>query len=311
MAFRILSLDGGGVRGVFTTELLSRLERQAPFLSAVDLFAGTSTGGILALGLASGLAPDELTRLYLDYDPRIFPESHLDGLAFLAKLVTAPYDNRILRRALTAAFEGRGFRTLGDLRRRVLIPTFDLDSSTGPASKPGVRTWKPKFFHNFPGAGSDAGEQIVDVLLRTTAAPTYFPSYQGFVDGGVIANNPSMVALAQALNPDTGGQTLGEVRLLSVGTGVRLRHIAGQDHDWGYAQWAIPLSRLIVEGPMDTARYECEQLLGERFFRLDTVLEREIDMDDAAAGPDLVEMAHRVELGPAEAWVRRWFGTAS
>ncbi len=308
MPYRILSLDGGGVRGVFTTTLLARLEAAAPFLAKVDLFAGTSTGGIIALGLAAGLVPDDLTRLYLENMARIFPESHLDGLAFLAKLVAAPYGNAVLRRALTETFEGRGLRTLGDLSRRVLVPTFDLDSSTGPASRPGPRRWKPKFFHNFPGPGSDAGEGIVDVALRTSAAPTYFPSYQGFVDGGVIANNPSMVALAQALHPGGGGQKLEEVCMLSVGTGVRLRHIAGETHDWGYAQWAIPLSQLIVEGPMDTARYECVQLLGERFCRLDAVLEREIDMDDAAAAPDLVAMAGRVPIERTVAWLRRWVG---
>lgn len=308
MAFRILSLDGGGIRGVFTTVLLARLEAMAPFLATVDLFAGTSTGGIIALGLAAGLTPDELTDLYLAVGPEIFPPSPLGPLAIVGKLVSAPYDNAALGRALADAFGRRDLRTLGDLRRRVLVPTFDLDSSEGPASKPGDRRrWKPKFFHNFPGPGSDAAEAIVDVALRTSAAPTYFPTYQGFVDGGVIANNPSMVALAQALHPATGGQRLEDVSVLSVGTGNRLRFIAGATRDWGYARWAIPLSQLIVEGPMDTARYECEQLLGDRFWRLDTVLDRDIDMDDAAAEPDLVALAQAIPLDATADWVRRRF----
>jgi patatin-like phospholipase/acyl hydrolase len=306
MTYHILSLDGGGIRGVFTTTLLSRLEAAAPFLATVDLFAGTSTGGIIALGLAAGLTPDELTDLYLGIGAEIFPESRLGQLAILGKLVTAPYDNAVLKRALTDVFSRRGLRTLGDLQRRVLVPTFDLDSGEGPASKAGRSTWKPKFFHNFPGEGSDAAEPIVDVALRTSAAPTYFPSYQGFVDGGVIANNPSMVALAQALH---GGHRAEDVCLLSVGVGDRLRFIPGQTHDWGYVQWAVPLAQLIVEGPMDTARYECEQVLGERFHRLDAVLEREIELDTAAAAPALVEMAKRIgaPLEAAVAWVRSWF----
>ncbi len=306
MTYRILSLDGGGIRGVFTTTLLSRLEAAAPFLSRVDLFAGTSTGGIIALGLAAGLRPDALTDLYLGVGAAIFPESPLGPLAILGKLVNAPYDNAARKRALEDVFAKRGVATLGQLRR-VLVPTFDLDSSEGPASKPGRPTWKPKFFHNFPGPGSDAAEGIVDVALRTSAAPTYFPSYQGFVDGGVIANNPSMVALAQALHPATGGQKLEDVCVLSLGTGDRLRFIKGPTHDWGYVQWAVPLAQLIVEGPMDTARYECEQLLGERFHRLDAVLEQETELDDAAAAPGLVEEAKRVPLEPAVEWVRRWF----
>jgi patatin-like phospholipase/acyl hydrolase len=308
VGYHILSLDGGGIRGVFTTGLLSRLEAMAPFLAKVDLFAGTSTGGIIALGLAGGLTPDELTHLYLALGPEIFPPSPLGPLAIVGKVVCAPYDSAALRRALTDAFGRRNLRRLGDLGRRVLVPTFDLDSSEGPASTRGDRRrWKPKFFHNFPGPGSDAAEEIVDVALRTSAAPTYFPTYQGFVDGGVIANNPSMVALAQALHPGTGGQKLEDVSVLSVGTGNRLRFIAGPTHDWGYAQWAIPLSQLVVEGPMDTARYECEQVLGERFWRLDAVLDRDIDMDDAAAEPDLVALATQIPLEPTADWVRRHF----
>lgn len=309
MTYRILSLDGGGIRGVYTTTLLSRLEAAAPFLGSVDLFAGTSTGGIIALGLAAGLTPEDLTDLYLRVGPEIFPDSHLGSLAILGKLLAAPYDNAALKHALTEVFGQRGLRTLGDLPRRVLVPTFDLDSSEGPAGSPGRPHWKPKFFHNFPGPESDAAEEIVDVALRTSAAPTYFPSYQGFVDGGVIANNPSMVALAQALHRDTGGQRPEDVRLLSVGTGDRLRFIPGERHDWGFVQWAMPLAQLIVEGPMDTARYECEQLLGERFHRLDAPLERAIELDDAGAAPDLVEMAKRVRepMEAAVAWVRAWF----
>ena len=309
MTYRVLSLDGGGIRGVYTTTLLSRLEAAAPFLGSVDLFAGTSTGGIIALGLAAGLTPEDLTDLYLGVGPEIFPDSRLGSLAILGKLLAAPYDNAALKHALSEVFGQRGLRTLGDLQRRVLVPTFDLDSSEGPAGDPGRPHWKPKFFHNFPGPGSDAAEGIVDVALRTSAAPTYFPSYQGFVDGGVIANNPSMVALAQALNPDTGGQKAEDVRLLSIGTGDRLRFIRGQTHDWGFVQWAMPLAQLIVEGPTDTARYECEQLLGERFHRLDAPLERAIELDDAGAAPDLVEMAQRVRepMEAAVAWVRTWF----
>ncbi len=306
MTYRILSLDGGGIRGVFTTTLLSKLESRTPFLAKVDLFAGTSTGGIIALGLAAGLTPDELTDLYLGVGPDIFPESHLGPLAILGKLVTAPYDNAALKRALEDVFSRRGYATLGQLPRKVLVPTFDLDSSEGPASRPGRPHWKPKIFHNYPHDG-DPDEGIVDVALRTSAAPTFFPSYQGFVDGGVIANNPSMVALAQALHPDTGGQQVTDVCVLSIGTGQRFRFIRGETLDWGYVQWAMPLAQLIVEGPMDTARYECEQLLLDRFHRLDPELPRETELDDAAAAPDLVAMAKAVEVGPTLDWLEKWF----
>ena len=77
------------------------------------------------------------------------------------------------------------------------------DLSARDRADPSKRHWKPKFFHNLERGGSkDGGELVVDVALRTSAAPTYFPSYQGYVDGGVVANNPTMAALAQALDTD-------------------------------------------------------------------------------------------------------------
>ena len=75
----------------------------------------------------------------------------------------------------------------------VLIPSFQLDNQAPHA---GQRQWKPKFFHNYPGPDSDGAELVVDVAMRTSAAPIYFPTYQSYIDGGVVANDPSMAALA-------------------------------------------------------------------------------------------------------------------
>ncbi len=308
MAYRVLCLDGGGIRGVFTTTILERLEAAAPgFLAKVDLFAGTSTGGIIALGLAAGLSPHDLTRLYLERGAEIFA-SRYGGLERITKVVWAEYDHANLERILGATFAGRGVVTLGDLVRRVLVPTFDLDSGDDPARSPGApRTWKPKFFHNYPGPGSDANARIVDVAMRTSAGPTYFPTYQGFVDGGVVANNPSMAALAQAVHPDMGRQRLEDVCLLSVGTGQRLRFIAGQQHDWGIIPWAGHLVDLLIEGSMDATRYQCRQLLKERFCRVDAVLDRPTDLDDVADAGALVELARALPLEESVAWVRDRF----
>ena len=308
MAYRVLALDGGGIRGVFTTTILARLEAAVPgFLGRVDLFAGTSTGGIVALGLAAGLAPGDLTRLYLERGGEIFA-SRFGVLDPAARLVWATYDNRGLERVLEETFARQGVATLGDLRRRVLIPTFDLDGSARPGRAGGAaRAWKPKFFHNFPGPGSDAGERIVDVAMRTSAGPTYFPTHQGYVDGGVIANNPSMAALAQAIHPDTGRQRLEDVCLLSIGTGQRPLRIAGADHDWGVLPWAGRLVDLLIDGSMDTARYECQQLLGERFRRVDAVLDQDVDLDDVADAGALAEVAAAVPLEAAADWVRARF----
>jgi patatin-like phospholipase/acyl hydrolase len=172
MSYRILSFDGGGVRGVYTAVLLERLSQQVPtMLTKVDLLAGTSTGGIIALGLAAGHLPAELVALYRDNASKIFDDSWLRDLADLHGLAGAEYDNNNLKQILTQIF---ATTRLEQLNKKVLVPSFQLDNQEQQAGK---RMWKPKFFHNYPGPDSDGGELAVDVALRTSAASIYFPSY--------------------------------------------------------------------------------------------------------------------------------------
>jgi uncharacterized protein len=302
--YRILSLDGGGIRGVYSARLLARLEQAVPgFLKKVRLFAGTSTGGIVALGLAAGLAPGSLVKLYTDHGSDIFDDSWWDDVLDIGGLSGADYDNKKLQKVLTGVFGRKRLSDLGS--KRVLIPAFDLDNSDDrnkEASDP--RSWKAKFFHNYPGEGTDADEFIVDVALRTSAAPTYFPSYQGYIDGGVIANNPSVSAMAQALDADTGGQTLSDLRLLSIGTGENPTYLAGQSLDWGYAQWAKPLINLMIDGVMGVSDYECRRILRGNYHRVSSLLPRPMKLDDVKSIPDLLKAADAVDLSAAVAWLK-------
>lgn len=300
MAFyHILSLDGGGIRGLLTAMMLERLEAARPgFLAKVDLFAGTSTGGILALGLAAGRSPTEARLIYEQQGKVVFADSALDNLRDLGHALGAQYSNVNLKRVLAEQF---GDMRLGDLKRRVVIAAFDLDNGAKQAP---LRTWKAKFFHNFPGPDSDANERVVDVALRTSAAPSYFPVYQGYVDGGVVANNPSMAALAQALEPTTGKQRLERVSLLSVGTGRNAQFLTTEDADWGWAQWAPRIIAIVLDGASGVADYECRQLLGQRYHRLNPLLPERIDLDDVDKLPRLKEIAARVVLDATLDWLR-------
>jgi uncharacterized protein len=302
--YRILCFDGGGIRGIYTLTLLRRLEeRVAGFLDRADLLAGTSTGGIIALGLAAGRSLDELRSFYEDSGKDVFADSWMDSIADVGKIIGADYDNRNLKKILASTF---GSLKLKDLKRKVLIPTFDLDNEA--RGQGAVRTWKPKFFNNFTAQRPDGQEYAADVAMRTCAAPTYFPSYQGYIDGGVVANNPSMAALAQALDKATGGQRLEDVRLLSLGTGLSPQHIAGDRHDWGYAQWAKPIISLMMDGMMGVADYQCRKLLGRRYHRLAPLLPEPIALDAAARVPDLVRLAGAVKIAETARWIRREFG---
>lgn len=302
MAYRILTFDGGGVRGVYTAVLLERLSSKVPSLvDKADLLAGTSTGGIITLGLASGRLPSQLVSLYQDNGAKIFDSSWLRELADLHGLSGSEYDNTNLEEIIKGLF---GSIRLGQLSKKVLVPTFQLDNQ---APQAGMRMWKPKFFHNYPGPDSDGNELVVDVALRTSAAPVYFPTYQVYVDGGVVANDPSMAALAQAIDKDTGGQRLEDLVLFSIGTGTNPTYVAGHDLDWGVAQWAKPLVSLMIDGVMGVAEYQCARLLRARYFRLEPQLPKPVAMDDASEIKNLVDYANAVDISAAVAWLESTF----
>lgn len=298
--YRILSLDGGGIRGLVTAILLQRLDKAVPgWRDSVDLIAGTSTGGILALGLAHGMTPAALRALYEQRGRRIFDDSWLDDLRDLGQVIGAQYGNENLAAELKKAF---GKARLRDLRRKVLVTTFDLDKQTSSG-----RTWSPKLFHNFAGDDSDGNTPVWKVALYTSAAPTYFPSVDGYIDGGVYANNPSMCALVQSQDRRAvaAPPRWQDIRLLSLGTGTSLTYIEGKALDWGYAQWVKPLINVLMDGVSGIADFQCRQLLHERYLRVAPVFPRGkvVGLDDVGRIPELVAFANKVDLRAARRWL--------
>jgi predicted acylesterase/phospholipase RssA len=301
---RILSVDGGGVRGIVPTIVLQRLSQQPGlegWLDRVDLVAGTSTGGLIALALGAGRDVEVIRRLYEERAKAVFADSFWDDVRDLGKILGADYDVANLRRELETIFGGL---TLADLQRRVLVTAFDLDNGDSSA-----RTWKPKIFHNFPGTDDDGERLVAKVGTYTSAAPTYFQSEDGFIDGGVFATNPSMCALAQTQDPRIPIEEradLGTVRVLSLGTGRSLVHVEGDSLDWGYLQWVRPLIGLMLDGTNGIADYQCAQILRERYHRLAPTFppDREIGMDAVGDIPYLVEFAERLDLAPTIDFLR-------
>jgi patatin-like phospholipase/acyl hydrolase len=303
--YRILSFDGGGIRGLLTLAMLKKIQNTVPrLISQADLVAGTSTGGIIALGLAAGKTVDELISLYLDNGEDIFDDSWLDNIVDLGGISGADYDQVNLKQILQKIF---GPIKLEGLAKKVLIPSFDLDNEH---EDPNKRTWKPIFFHNFPGDDSDGDETLVDVALCTSAAPTYFPSHNGYVDGGVVANNPSMAALTQTQDPRAElnpRPTLGDIRLLSLGTGTILSYVKGKSQDWGFAQWAKPLISLLLDASMGIADYQCRQILREGYHRLAPVFPPNVNikLDEWKRSQELIDFGTDVDVDPTVQWLQK------
>jgi patatin-like phospholipase/acyl hydrolase len=212
--FRILSIDGGGICGILPSSVLAELETR--FLGGTsiaghfDLIAGTSTGGIIALGLAHGLTAATIRTFYMDRGDRVF--SNPNALVRLWRKVRRfhrnAYDSTALHGELLTIF---GETTLGDARMRLCIPSFE-----------GVHgdIWLFKTPHH-PDYNKDRFERMVNVALATSAAPTYLRAFQNngymMVDGGIWANNPVMNAVTEALSCfDIERQ---QIQILSLGCG--------------------------------------------------------------------------------------------
>lgn len=301
--YRILAIDGGGVRGIIPAVILRRLAAEpaiSGWLDRVHLIAGTSSGGITALALAAGLTPQAIVTFFAARSPEIFADTVLDDVRDLGRLIGAEYSTEGLERVL---FDTFGELRLHQLERHVLIPAFDLDNEAFGTA----RTWKPKLFHNIPGSDSDGEQQVAHIARYTALAPTFFPSEDGFIDGGVYATNPAMCAVAQALDPRraTKPPALRDIALLSLGTGQLGRFIAGDRHNWGTAQWVQPLVELMLESTIGVPDFQCRQLLGARYRRVQTQLPAgdPIPLDDVRRIDDLREIAEQYDLRETIAWI--------
>lgn len=203
--FRVLSIDGGGIKGVFPASVLATFEESlgAPLADYFDLIVGTSTGGIIALGLGMGVPATEILGFYETEGPSIFAQPR----GPLGRLRAAKYDSTALATALESVF---GDRRLGDAATRLMIPSLNLETGE-------VHVFKTAHHPRFV---VDYKERVVDVALATAAAPTYFrthrlPAGTPLIDGGLWANNPMGPAAVEALG--LLGWPAGSVKLLSVG----------------------------------------------------------------------------------------------
>jgi len=231
--FKILSIDGGGIKGVFPAAFLAGLERslRQPIYRYFDLIAGTSTGGIIALGLGLGLSAEKIADFYKEHGPHIFGSPK----GFFSRLLSPKYSPTPLREAL---LEVLGPAILGDSKVRLLIPSFNANNGE-------IHIYKTRHHERLV---TDFREKMVDVALATTAAPTFFPAHQGaggalYIDGGLWANNPVGHAVVEAISWLK--QRPSDVEVLSVGCTQFPISFAGLN---GGKDWAMNFVEAALRG---------------------------------------------------------------
>jgi len=274
--FRILSLDGGGIRGAFTAALLAQWEQMSNLRVAdhFDLIAGTSTGGILAIGLGLGLSAGEILNFYREHGPAIF--SRIGLWASFRHAVLNKFEASILEEKLSLAFDRDDKpATLADSRKRLLISSYNMTSNC-------LRLYRTS--HHPSAKGHDHLRAVV-VARATSAAPTYFEpatvddsiAPHESVDGGVWANCPAMAALGEAVGVLK--IPLDRIEVLSVGTAGMAAFVESPDMQ-GKAGWAAKAPDLFLNSQMEATLSYIRQLLGDRFLRVDDVRPRVQAMDN-------------------------------
>ena len=299
--FQILSLDGGGIRGLFSAGILARWEENLGHrvVDHFDLITGTSTGGIIALGLGLGLRPRELVQFYRDRGPAIFPGGWRKPFRWMRHWRRSKFANAALESGLQDALQNR---LLGHSTKRLVIPSFDLGRGW-------VRVFKTA---HHPELVTDHKVPAWQVAMATTAAPTYLPAFpqideRRLIDGGVWANNPCMVGIVEAVAKL--GVPLEKVRVLSIGTTNAVAYPPDALDRGGKLQWAKWAAEVIMQGQSNGATGQAELLLGrDRFLRINPDVPKGLfSLDYADAGKLLAAASH--EAMHAEPAVRdRFFG---
>lgn len=194
--FKILSLDGGGIKGLYAAKLLAQIEKKTgkPIGEYFDMLCGTSTGGLLALGITRGIPCEQIARFYEEHGPLIFPYESwiMRKWRWISQVyLGTKYNNKKLKIALKELFGD--YQTMKDANHLMCIPSFNITKG-----RPSV--FKKPFGHYH----RDGRFTMMEVALATSAAPTYLPAVaiegDQFIDGGIYNNNPSMIAYTEAMD---------------------------------------------------------------------------------------------------------------
>ncbi len=295
----ILSVDGGGIRGLLPARVLAEIRRRlddagidGAFSSLFDLIAGSSTGALIALALSlrnddgtERFAAGEIIELYKRRGTELFPPSfrstlHTAVQAFRHKYSAAPFE-----RLLEELF---GDATMRDAATNLLITSFDTEAMQPHCMKrrPPLGEW-----------ADDLNYYMRDAARASAAAPTYFaPAHVSpvgkasmkfsLIDGAVFANNPAGLAFVESTKifPDES-----EFLILSIGTGDPGQGFPYEEvHSWGYLEWVnplkgFPIGAIMSAGQSEAVNHQLRRMKGVRYIRLNVSLGRcSAAMDDAS-----------------------------
>jgi uncharacterized protein len=288
---KLLCIDGGGIRGIFAITILQALEEEVghPVGEIFDVVAGTSTGAIIAASVSLNKNMSEIYESYKHFGGKIFTRQAKVGL------FKSVYSDRSLRHLLKKAF---GEVTLQDITKPLLIPAVDITHG-----KPFIH--RSNYGHP---ENEDLSIKLWDAVLSSCSAPVYFPpnkigdQYLS-IDGGLWANNPSLVGMTEAIH--FFNKTMDEINILSIGTGLQnIDFTYNKEKYWGINQW-LPfhfpsmkvtpkLLDLALHLSSESVSYHCQLLLKDHYLRINEELGEEVPFDEVKYMDVLCELGRSV-----------------
>ncbi|MFC1485319.1 CBASS cGAMP-activated phospholipase [bacterium] len=276
--FKILSIDGGGVRGIFPLHIIKKIKEDfaVTFSKEFDIIAGTSIGSIIAASLALDREIQEILDIFQDEADEVFQKKHFE----LKGLFRSLYDTKALKKVLKNRFNNK---TLADVKTKLLIPASDISKG------------------RYVIFGSDSHDtdkynslKIYKAVLASCSLPIYFDpvniGHDLFVDGGLWANNSMLVALIQALKV---GVNLEDIKILSIGTGKRsIDCKLDQDKKWGALRWNLKLLGIVSGLQSSSIEDITEFLIKDNLLRINFDFDTDIRMDDVERMDDLEVIAN-------------------
>lgn len=294
-SLKVLSWDGGGIRGLFSLYVAKEVEKKMggkTLVEQCDWLAGTSTGGIIALALANGASLDEAIDIYKNNGDKIFKKEGLSAWRWLKGLFVETYsDVGILKELKEVLGEST---TLGSLEKGVVVTSYDIEGGENRFPEPYIFNSRKKDFEMV---------KLWEAGRATSAAPTFFDPYYGFknrslIDGGVVSNHPGYIAFSEitSLYPlQDRDDMIPYIHMLSFGTGVFSSPIArNESRDMGKLDWASPISGLMMQGASQVTDWSLKNTLGNHYVRLNTTLKKEIPLDGVSKAE--VDELERVAL---------------
>ena len=353
--YKIISLDGGGGLGVVSARLLQRLDSEVEgLLDNVQLYAGTSIGSFSAVSLALGIPPSWLTEFFTSGLIKLFflpytdkglsdelnelqaalkaDESLLKNPAEIRKKAQLTFKTTVATAAECSSDPVIGlpqpnpttpmylnpfsllYKVFGNLIHWEHLDTPVFLGSINLQNKKTDR-WQPQFFSNV-SAAEEHNKTVTEALLCSTAAPMFYATFQGHIDGWPIVDNPALSALSTVVSLPEGAPALSDVRMMSLGVGVAPSSLEGQTLSWGRDQWldgqqrttmiCPPLLDLICTQNAALCSKQCRQLMGsERYLRLNVDLQAAERMDNFAIIDNLVSQVDAMDISPYVEWVNK------